>query len=135
MKSIKKFSHTLTNILAALIIGITSLSLTALPTHAVSANICNQNVSNEIKKANGCKGDAKGEFQNTITIIINSVISVLGIVAVVFIIVGGINYITSSGDANRTKKAKDTILYAVIGLVVCVLAFAIVNFVIIDLLG
>ena len=41
---------------------------------------------------------------------------------------------TSSGDAGKVKKAKDTILYGVIGLVVCVLAFAIVNFVITDIL-
>ena len=37
---------------------------------------------------------------------------------------------TSAGDPGKTKKAKDTILYAVIGLIICVLAFAIVNFVI-----
>ena len=42
---------------------------------------------------------------------------------------------TSSGDAGKVKKAKDTILYGIIGLVVCVLAFAIVNFVISNILG
>ena len=67
--------------------------------------------------------------------IINAVILVLGIVAVVIIIIGGINYMTSSGDAGKVKKAKDTILYGVIGLVICVLSFAIVNFVILNILG
>lgn len=62
--------------------------------------------------------------------IINAVIGVLGIVAVIVIIIGGVQYMTSSGDAGKVKKAKDTILYGIIGLVVCVLAFAIVNFVI-----
>ncbi|MBR3252694.1 hypothetical protein IKF84_01310 [Candidatus Saccharibacteria bacterium] len=67
--------------------------------------------------------------------IINAVIGILGIVCVIVIIIGGINYMTSSGDAGKVKKAKDTILYGVIGLVVCVLAFAIVNFVISNILG
>lgn len=65
-----------------------------------------------------------------ITIILNAVIGILGIVCVVVMIIGGVNYMTSSGDAGKVKKAKDTILYGLIGLVVCVLAFAIVNFVI-----
>ena len=67
--------------------------------------------------------------------IINGVIGVLGLVAVVVIIIGGIQYMTSSGDAGKVKKAKDTILYGVIGLVICVLAFAIVNFVISNIIG
>jgi multisubunit Na+/H+ antiporter MnhB subunit len=55
---------------------------------------------------------------------------VLGVVCIIVIIVGGIGYMTSSGDAGKVKKAKDTILYGVIGLIICVLAFAITNFVI-----
>ena len=45
-------------------------------------------------------------------------------------IIGGVNYMTSSGDTGKVKKAKDTILYGLIGLIVCVLAFALVQFVI-----
>ena len=67
--------------------------------------------------------------------IINGVIAVLGLVCVVVMIIGGISYMTSSGDAGKVKKAKDTILYGLIGLVVCVLAFAIVNFVIKNIIG
>ena len=67
---------------------------------------------------------------NDITIIINAVIGVLALVCVVVMIIGGVNYMTSSGDAGKVKKAKDTILYGIIGLVVCALAFAIVNWVI-----
>ena len=72
---------------------------------------------------------------NNVSGIINAVIGVLGLVAVIVIIIGGINYMTSSGDAGKVKKAKDTILYGVIGLIICVLAFAIVNFVIGNILG
>ena len=74
------------------------------------------------------------ELQSAVVNIINAVVGVLALVCVVVIIIGGINYMTSSGDAGKVKKAKDTILYGVIGLVVCVLAFAIVNFVIKNIL-
>lgn len=74
------------------------------------------------------------ELEGTIIGIINAVIGVLGLVAVGVIIIGGINYMTSSGEAAKVKKAKDTILYGVIGLIICVLAFAIVNFVILNIL-
>ena len=69
-------------------------------------------------------------FTDSIITIINWVIGILGLVCVIVIIIGGVNYMTSSGEAGKVKKAKDTILYGIIGLVVCILAFAIVNFVI-----
>ncbi|MBQ3474254.1 hypothetical protein IJH24_02400 [Candidatus Saccharibacteria bacterium] len=80
-------------------------------------------------------GDGSDNLVTRITGILNAVIAVLGIVCVVVIIIGGINYMTSTGDAGKVKKAKDTILYGLIGLIVCVLAFAIVNFVIGNVLG
>jgi len=61
--------------------------------------------------------------------IINILLYLIGAIAVIMIIIGGIRYTTSNGDASNTKSAKDTILYAVVGLVVAILAFAIVNFV------
>ena len=67
--------------------------------------------------------------------IINGVVGALSLVAVIFIVVGGVNYMTSQGDPGKTKKAKDTILYAVIGLIIAVLAFAIVNFVIVNIIN
>ena len=72
---------------------------------------------------------------SSIVDIINAVIGVLGLVCVVVMIIGGVNYMTSSGDAGKVKKGKDTILYGLIGLVICVLAFALVNFVIINIIG
>lgn len=67
--------------------------------------------------------------------ILNAIIGALGIVAVIVIIIGGVTYMTSGGDAGKVKTAKNTILYGVIGLVICVLAFAIVNFVISNIIG
>ncbi len=71
----------------------------------------------------------------SVTGILNAVIAVLGIVAVIVIIIGGVSYMTSSGDAGKVKKAKDTILYGVIGLIIVALSFAIVNFVISNILA
>ena len=80
-------------------------------------------------------GDGQDTLVSNITTILNAVVAVLGLVCVVVMIIGGVNYMTSAGDAGKVKKAKDTILYGLIGLVVCVLAFALVNFVIANLLG
>ena len=77
----------------------------------------------------------EGGLEDKIIGILNAVIAVLGIVAVIVIIMGGIGYMTSSGDAGKVKKAKDTILYGVIGLVIVALSFAIVNFVIGNIIG
>ena len=82
----------------------------------------------------GCESGDEKALENIVQEIINRVILVLGIVAVIFIVLGGVGYMTSAGDAAKLKKAKDTILYAVIGLIICVLAYAITNFTI-SLLG
>jgi hypothetical protein len=60
--------------------------------------------------------------------IINMAIFAVGTVAVVSVVVGGVMYSTSQGDTAKIKKAKDTIMYAIIGVIVAVLAYAIVNF-------
>ena len=62
--------------------------------------------------------------------IINWVLIIVGIIAVLFIIIGGIRYATSAGDPDKVKKAKNTLLYAIIGLAVALLAAVIVNAVI-----
>ncbi len=65
-----------------------------------------------------------------INLVIDALFIVIGAIAVLILIMGGIRYITSTGDAKRIQAAKDTILYAVIGLIVVVLARAIVGFVV-----
>ncbi|MCC7543580.1 hypothetical protein IT415_02630 [bacterium] len=60
---------------------------------------------------------------------INILLYITGISAVIVIIVGGLRYVLSGGDPKNTAAAKDTIMYAAIGLVVSLLAYAIVNFV------
>jgi len=75
----------------------------------------------------GSQGD---DLPTMIKSVVNVLLYIVAIIAVVAIIIGGIRYTTSNGDSSAIKAAKDTILYAVIGLVVAILSFAIVNFVI-----
>lgn len=76
-----------------------------------------------------CK--SKGDQATTlIKNIINLLIYLIGIISVIMIVVGGLKYTTSQGDQSGLTSAKNTILYAIVGLVVAVLSFSIVNFVI-----
>lgn len=69
------------------------------------------------------------DINDLIATVINIFSVVVGVVAVIMIIIGGLKYITSSGDSNNVTSAKNTILYAIIGLVVVALAQFIVKFV------
>lgn len=69
-------------------------------------------------------------FGEIITIVTNLLLGIAGSIAVIFIIVGGIQYAVSAGDDGKVKSAKDTILNAVIGLVITVVAYAAVNFIV-----
>lgn len=102
-----------------------------VPVSAVD-DICNSSASDEVKDAAGCNGS--GDLNNVVVNILSAIIGVAGFIAVIWIIIGGVNYMTSSGDPSKTKKARDTILYACIGLIICVLSFVIVNFVILNIL-
>src|ERR1044072_8090570 len=68
-------------------------------------------------------------IQDIVTTIVNIFSIVVGIVAVIMIVVGGFKYITSGGDSGNITSAKNTIVYAVIGLVIVALAQFIVQFV------
>lgn len=106
------------------LIGIMSLA----PTPVLAADVCSSSAPDEVKKAAGCPvGTADPTLQTVISNILKAVIGVAGLVAVVYIVIGGVQYMTSAGDSGKTAKAKNTILYALIGLIVCALAFAIVN--------
>lgn len=63
------------------------------------------------------------------TNIINTALMIVGVLAVAMIIFSGISYVTSAGDKAKTTKAKNTLIYSIVGLVVAISAYAIVNFV------
>ena len=77
--------------------------------------------------------DDSGNLTELVKNIINTLLFITGMVAVIMIVIGGLRYVTSNGDSNQASQAKNTILYAVIGLVVAIMAYAIVNFVITSL--
>ena len=64
------------------------------------------------------------------TTIVNVLLFIIGAVSVIMLIYGGIRYTTSGGNANSVTAAKNTIMYAIIGLIIAIFAFAIVNFVV-----
>ena len=83
----------------------------------------------------GCETDDSGStaaqrVDQIVSQIINILSLAVGVVAVVMIIIGGFKYVTSGGDSGNVTGAKNTILYAVVGLVVVALAQVIVRFVV-----
>lgn len=78
-----------------------------------------------------CPGEdvAENRVNSIITTVINIFSLIVGVVAVVMIIIGGLKYITSGGDSGNITSAKNTLLYAIIGLVIVALAQIIVRFV------
>ncbi len=71
-----------------------------------------------------------GDLSAQITIIISTLMLFIGICAVIMLIIGGFRYVFSQGNEKAISAAKDTILYAIVGIVVAILSYAIVNFVI-----
>ena len=80
--------------------------------------------------AGSCNSVGESGFQSLLDKVVNIFSAVVGIIAVIMIIVGGLRFITSGGDSSRVGAAKTTIIYALVGLVVVVLAQLIVHFVI-----
>lgn len=74
-------------------------------------------------------GEATTKVNNIIRLVINIFSLVVGVVSVIMIILGGLKYITSGGESGNITGAKNTILYAIIGLVVVALAQIVVKFV------
>lgn len=72
----------------------------------------------------------KGDVYDVIQNIINILLSVVGVIGVVMVIIGGLRFTTSAGNPDAIKVAKNTILYAIIGIVVSFSAWALVTFVI-----
>ena len=98
---------------------------------ADEANVCDDsNISQELKDAAGCMGNNNEKTVMPLAeALINTVLTGVGILAVGVIVYGGITYSTSLGDPGKTTKAKNIILYGVVGLIVALLSWAIVNFV------
>lgn len=112
--------------LIVIISMILGLSMYVLPITVSATDPCDGAAS----ETEYCKQQNDHDLQYYIKAIINTLLYVLGAIAVLMIIVAGIYYVISGGYPALVDRAKSTILYAVIGLIVALLAYAIVNFVI-----
>jgi len=130
-KLIKRFSRSILALVATVNLAL-PLSVPVL-VHAapdIQGGLC-EGVNLEVgaKCDAASEEEAKNKVNQTLTLVINIFSLVVGIVAVIMIIVGGLKYITSGGDAGNVTGAKNTIIYAIVGLVVVALAQFIVRFV------
>lgn len=120
----KKFKH----LSIALFILLTS-SLIAVPALASAdfkSDACNGLTAVD---SGGCSATSTNTLSNLLSTVIQVLSIVVGVVAVIMIIVGGLRFITSGGDSSNTASARNTVIYALVGLVVAVLAQVLVHFV------
>ena len=104
-------------------------ALAVIPAGSVAAldplaDVCTTDPSNQV-----CQSQSD-DANDLIGTLVNTLLFIVGTLSTVMIIVGGIFYATSNGDAGKVAKAKNTIMYSVVGLVVSLLAYAIVNWVV-----
>lgn len=118
MKSKKRFL-----LLIALVIGCAFL----VSSPGASALTLREGV--EAARCDGCPADLFGDG-GVFKQITNTLIYIVGVIAVVMLVFGGIKYVVSGGDAKKVTDAKNTVLYAIIGLVIAFVSYAIVTFVI-----
>lgn len=117
----------ITPIIGLLTVVFTNVMLTST-THAATFNGTIQQGANSAH-GNGQPVDLFGSA-GVFTTITNVLLYIVGAISVIMIIIGGIRYIVSGGDSNNVTAAKNTIMYAIVGIVIAVLGYAIVNFVI-----
>lgn len=111
---------------------LTGSTLVAVPTPALAASASTNSACKALTELNpdqDCGSNPKGSVNSLVSNVVNLLSLFVGIVAVVMIIVGGIKYVTSGGDSAKVTSAKNTLVYAVIGLVVAALAQFIVHYV------
>jgi hypothetical protein len=114
-------------LLAGLLLVVTAA--VAVPALQVSA----QGPLDDVCQSNGDSAvcnDKNNSSDDFVATLVDTLIFIVGFLAVFGIIIGGILYVTSSGDSSNVTKAKNTILYSIVGLVVAILGYAIVRFVI-----
>lgn len=82
----------------------------------------------QIDASHGCGTGATG-VTNIVRVVVNMLSYVIGIVAVIMIIIAGLKYVASSGDSGRITSAKNTLIYALVGLAIAALAQVLVHYV------
>jgi ABC-type Na+ efflux pump permease subunit len=123
-------------LMATIQIAVVSLGLAAMPMAALAdTNACD---TTHLSLSSGVNCAAPTETKGTDLFaqnglfkkIADTLIFIVGAVAVIMLIIGGLRYVLSAGDSKNVTAAKDTILYAIVGIVVALLSFALINFVV-----
>ncbi len=128
IQTIKKY---ITNAMLAALFLVPVLTPAVAHADDIQSGLC-AGVNLSVSDSATCNANdqaAESKVNGLIKLVINIFSLVVGVVSVIMIIIGGLKYITSSGDSNNVTNAKNTILYAVVGLVVVALAQFIVKFV------
>ena len=114
-------------ILAGMLI-IPTVALAVAPAASAEGNLT---LNSGVDSAQGeGVGQVSTDPESLVKKFVNIFLFVVGALCVIMLIWGGIRYTTSAGDSNKVTAAKNTVLYAIVGLVVAILAYAIVNMVI-----
>lgn len=116
-------------LLPTILCGIVMLGLVVAPMLTGNASAMTLQEGAEAARCDECPSELFGD-NGVFKQVTNVILYIVGIIAVIMLIIGGIKYVISGGDAKKVTDAKNTVLYAIIGLVIAFLAFAIVNFVI-----
>lgn len=98
-------------------------------TQLAACSACEAEEGAEWDHAAGKCGGKSKDINNIIHTVINTMLFIVGILAVVMIIFAGIRYVTAAGDKGKVDTAKNTIIYSIVGLVVSIVAFALVQWV------
>lgn len=116
---------------AAAALALTAPAMVPVAVYAADPITGGVNCGAELRLESDCVVEETGtsSLQGLITKIINIFSVIVGVIAVIMIIVGGLKYITSGGDSGNVSSAKNTIIYALVGLVIVALAQFIVRFV------
>jgi hypothetical protein len=109
--------------------GLGAVAQAATPSEIIQQGVCMTAQDQATCNSGGLFSG--GIFQR----IANVLIFITGAISVIMVVIGGLKYVLSQGNPGAVEGAKNTILYAVIGLIIAILAFAIVNFVLAQLGG
>lgn len=122
----------ITKILTQTLTGVGALI--CLSTSQVIASAISVQDGADAARADGMPTELIGD-NGVFSRITNTVLLGVGLVSVIMLVYGGLRYILSGGDNKKVTDAKNTILYSIIGLIISLLAYAIVNFVLTSVVG
>lgn len=112
-----------------LALGMLVAPVALMPATVSASNNCTNPKDCITKGSDNAKTGAT-DIDEVIKSVTNLLLFLVGAVSVIMLVLGGFKYVTSNGNADQIKSAKNTIMYAVIGLAVAIIAYAAVDFVV-----